>query len=97
MLLCEPSPSDPSTFLYTVMVMVDDFQARYEDGIDAKRIKYRKVKKPSFLVPLGKRCRRLSKNDVCYISDLKIKGKAGGIRIKILKNSKFVRNINKIN
>ena len=50
-------------------------------------IKYRKVKKPSFLVPLGKRCRRLSKNDVCYISDLKIKGKAGGIRIKILKNS----------
>ena len=43
-LLCEPSPSDPSTLLYTVMVMVDDFQARYEDGIDAKRIKYRKVK-----------------------------------------------------
>jgi len=43
-LLCEPSPSDPSTFLYTVMVMVDDFQARYEDGIDAKRIKHRKVK-----------------------------------------------------
>ena len=43
-LLCKPSPSDPSTLLYTVMVMVDDFQARYEDDIDAKRIKYRKAK-----------------------------------------------------
>ena len=44
-LLCESSPSDPSTLLYTVMIMVDDdFQAHYEDGIDAKRVKYRKVK-----------------------------------------------------
>ena len=43
-LLCEPSPSDPSTFLYTVMVMVDDFQARYEEKVDAKHIKFRKVK-----------------------------------------------------
>jgi hypothetical protein len=50
-------------------------------------MKCRKVKKPSFLVPLGKRCRRLSKNDVCYVSNLKIKGKAGGVRIKIMKNS----------
>jgi len=43
-LLCEPSSSDPSQILYTVMIFMEESQARYEDGIDAKRIRYRKEK-----------------------------------------------------
>jgi len=43
-LLCEPSSSDPGKFLYTVMILMEGSQARFESGIDAKCIKYRKVK-----------------------------------------------------
>jgi len=43
-LLSEPSSSDPSKILYTVMICMEESQARYEDGIDANRIRYRKIK-----------------------------------------------------
>ena len=38
-LLCEPSPTG---LLYTIQTSVEGFQANYESGVDAKRIKYRK-------------------------------------------------------
>lgn len=41
-LLCKPATSDPSKILYTIMIMMEGY-ARYEEGIDAKRVKYRKV------------------------------------------------------
>ena len=41
-LLSKPSPDDPKSIQYTVMLPVGGSYARYEDGIDAKRIKYRK-------------------------------------------------------
>jgi hypothetical protein len=44
-LLSEFLPSHPGTFLYTVMIFMEGSQARYEVGIDARRIKYRKVAK----------------------------------------------------
>ena len=41
-LLCEPSPTG---LVYTVMTTpVEGFQANYEAGVDAKRVKYRRVK-----------------------------------------------------
>lgn len=43
-LLCEQSPLDASKFLYTVMIPMEGCQARYEFGIEADRIKYRKAK-----------------------------------------------------
>jgi hypothetical protein len=44
-LLPERSPSHSGEFLYTVMICMDGPQARYEVGVDARRIKYRKVAK----------------------------------------------------
>jgi hypothetical protein len=44
-LLPERSPSHSGEFLYTVMIFMDGPQARYEVGVDARRIKYRKVAK----------------------------------------------------
>lgn len=43
-LLSEQSPSDHTKFLYTALIPMEGFQARYEMGIDGERIKYRKVK-----------------------------------------------------
>ena len=43
-LLSEQSPSDHKKFLYTALIPMEGFQARYEMGIDGERIKYRKVK-----------------------------------------------------
>ena len=42
-LLPKPSSTDPNTIQYTVMI-TDGSLARYEEGIDAKRVQYRKVK-----------------------------------------------------
>lgn len=42
-LLSELSPSHPGKFLYTVMIFMSGARARYEFGVDARRIKYRKV------------------------------------------------------
>ena len=44
-LLPERSPSHSGKFLYTVMIFMEGSLARYEIGIDAQRIKYRKVAK----------------------------------------------------
>ena len=46
-LLCEQSPADPSKFVYTVMIDMEGPRARYEDGIEAARVKYRSLKKKS--------------------------------------------------
>ena len=43
-LLPKPSSTDPNTIQYTVMMITDGSLARYEEGIDAKRVQYRKVK-----------------------------------------------------
>ena len=43
-LLPKPSDTDPITIQYTVMMITDGSLARYEEGIDAKRVQYRKVK-----------------------------------------------------
>ena len=43
-LLPKPSSTDPNTMQYTVMMITDGSLARYEESVDAKRIKYRKVK-----------------------------------------------------
>jgi len=43
-LLPKPSSTDPNTMQYTVMMVINGSLACYEDGIDATRIKYRKVK-----------------------------------------------------
>ena len=48
-------------------------------------------------VQISDRIRRLSKNDVSYISDLRIKGRSGGLNFKILKVSKFIAYSIKIN
>ena len=40
-LLCEPSSTG---LVYTIQTSVEGFQANYEAGVDAKRVKYRKVK-----------------------------------------------------
>jgi len=42
-LFCEPSSMDPGKFIYTVVIFMEGSEARYEGGIDAERIKYRKV------------------------------------------------------
>ena len=42
-LFCEPSSMDIGKFIYTVMIFMEGSEARYEGGIDAERIKYRKV------------------------------------------------------
>ena len=44
-LLCKPSSDDPSKFIYTVMTEMEGSRARFEDGIDAARVKYRKEEK----------------------------------------------------
>jgi len=43
-LLCEPSPTG---LIYTIQTSVEGFQANYEAGVDAKRVKYRKEKSVS--------------------------------------------------
>lgn len=40
-LLCESSPTG---LVYTIQTSVEGFQANYEAGVDAKRVKYRKLK-----------------------------------------------------
>ncbi|KAL3792015.1 hypothetical protein ACHAW5_009290 [Stephanodiscus triporus] len=42
-LFSELAPSHPGKFLYTVMIFMSGARARYEFGVDARRIKYRKV------------------------------------------------------
>mmetsp|Transcript_30474 Transcript_30474/g.56294 ORF Transcript_30474/g.56294 Transcript_30474/m.56294 type:complete len:523 (+) Transcript_30474:104-1672(+) len=42
-LFCEPSSVDIGKFIYTVMIFMEGSEARYECGIDAEHIKYRKV------------------------------------------------------
>lgn len=44
-LLSEPSSADPGKFVYTVMIPMNGSRARFERGISAMRIKYRKVKR----------------------------------------------------
>ena len=44
-LLPKPSSTDPNTIQYTVMI-TDGSLARYEEGIDAKRVQYRNDVKP---------------------------------------------------
>eukprot|EP00581_Thalassiosira_minuscula_P012804 CAMPEP_0183714476 /NCGR_PEP_ID=MMETSP0737-20130205/8973_1 /TAXON_ID=385413 /ORGANISM="Thalassiosira miniscula, Strain CCMP1093" /LENGTH=515 /DNA_ID=CAMNT_0025943407 /DNA_START=99 /DNA_END=1642 /DNA_ORIENTATION=- len=43
-LLGEPSPLEPGKFVYTAMIFMERSQARFESGIDAERIRYRKSK-----------------------------------------------------
>lgn len=44
-LLCKPSAADSSKFIYTVMMVMEGSRARFEHGIDATRVKYRREKK----------------------------------------------------
>lgn len=42
-LLSEKSPTDATKFVYTVMILMEGNQARFEDGVECDRIKYREV------------------------------------------------------
>mmetsp|Transcript_12268 Transcript_12268/g.29998 ORF Transcript_12268/g.29998 Transcript_12268/m.29998 type:complete len:535 (-) Transcript_12268:336-1940(-) len=42
-LLCDPLSSNPSKIRYTAMISMEGDRARYEFGIDAERVRYRKV------------------------------------------------------
>ena len=42
-LLSEPSPDDPSKFVYTILIFMEGDRVRYEMGIKDEHVKYRKV------------------------------------------------------
>ena len=71
-LLPKPSDTDPSSFQYTVMMVINGSLARYEDGIDSTRIKYRNdVKvKPDTKVGLKDDTSIVQKNEVLVPSSI---------------------------
>lgn len=41
--LCTPSPTNSSKFVYSAMIFLDGSRIRYENGIEEERVKYRKL------------------------------------------------------
>lgn len=43
--LCTPSPTNSSKFVYSAMIFLDGSRIRYENGIEEERVKFRKLNK----------------------------------------------------